>query len=166
MKPFLSNHSVAEHWALFTSLTCGLLLCGALFMELILGLAPCPLCMMQRVWVVLVGLIAWLGAMHNPRFGIYPLLGCFAAVVGGGFSIRQLYLQSLPADQVPACGPDLAYMLDAFPMADILTAMTSGTGDCAAVSASLFGISIPGWTLVGFIILLLSNIQQIRTASR
>ena len=162
----LSQSSRAEHWALITCLICGGLLCVALYMEYAMGLAPCPLCMMQRLWVVIVGLLAWGSVVHNPRWGIYPLLGILASIVGGGFSIRQLHLQSLPADQVPACGPDLNYMLEVFPLSDVLVAMTQGTGDCATVSWSLFGISIPGWTLIGFVLLVASNVAHLRSVNR
>ena len=48
------------------------------------------------------------------EMGIYPLLGALCAMIGGGFAIRQLWLQSLPPDQVPSCGARLAYMIDAF----------------------------------------------------
>ena len=149
-------------WATLTLLTAGVFLGGALYMEHIMGLAPCPLCMMQRVWMLLVGLLALVGLAHRPNWGIYPLLGVAAAGVGGGFSIRQLYLQSLPPELHPACGPDLGYMLDAFPLADVLIAMTSGTGDCAQVSWSLFGISIPGYALLGFVVLVALNIAHLR----
>ena len=101
-----------------------------------------------------------------PRWGIYPLLGGLCTVVGGGFSVRQLWLQSLPADQVPACGPDLTYMLEVFPLSEVLAAMTSGTGDCAEVSWSLLGFSIPGWLLLCFMALLAMNVMQIRQGSR
>ena len=131
-----------------------------------MGLAPCPLCMMQRLWIAIVGLIIYVSLLHNPRLGIYPLMGMLASLVGGGFSIRQLWLQSLPADQVPACGPDLQYMLEAFPLSDVLVAMTSGTGDCATVSWSLLGISIPGWVLAGFIALFVLCFAQLRAGFR
>ena len=160
------RQGLSQQWAVFTCLIAGGLLCIALFMEHILGLAPCPLCMMQRLWVAMVGLVAYISLLHNPRWGIYPLLGGLAALIGGGFSLRQLWLQSLPPDQVPACGPDLQYMLEAFPLSDILVAMTSGTGDCATVSWSALGISIPGWTLLGFVLLLSSNVVQFRQGSR
>ena len=140
-------------WATLTVLVTGAFLGGALYMEHIMGLAPCPLCMMQRLWMLLAGLLVLIGLAHQPNWGIYPLLGLSAAVVGGGFSVRQLYLQSLPPEQHPACGPDLNYMLDAFPLSDVLVAMTSGTGDCAQVSWSLLGISIPGYALIGFVML-------------
>ncbi len=160
------SNGLSQQWAVITCLIGGALLCIALFMEHVMGLAPCPLCMMQRLWVAVVALIAYASLVHNPRWGIYPLFGCLAAVVGGGFSLRQLWLQSLPADQVPACGPDLQYMLEAFPLSDVLVAMTSGTGDCAEVSWSLLGISIPGWVLLGFAVLLATNIMQLRQGSR
>lgn len=160
------SKGLSQQWAVVTCIVAGVLLCIALFMEHAMGLAPCPLCMMQRLWIAVVGLVAYAGLMHNPRWGIYPLFGVLASIVGAGFSIRQLWLQSLPADQVPACGPDLQYMLEAFPLADVLVAMTQGTGDCAAVSWSLLGVSIPGWTLVGFAILFASCIAQLRQGSR
>ena len=106
----------------------GFLLAGALIMEHIFMMDPCPLCLMQRVWFAIAGLLALAALIHSPRWGIYPLLTIVAALIGGGFSIRQLWLQSLPADQVPACGPGMDYMLENFPLGDVLAAMTSGTG--------------------------------------
>ena len=73
-----------------------------------------------------------------------------AAIIGGSFSIRQLYLQSLPPEEVPACGPPLEWLLDG-PVSDLLSAMTQGTGDCAEVMWTFLGLSIPAWALVGFI---------------
>lgn len=166
MNPLALDTWRAEHWAMAIVGISGGLLSIALFMEHVMGLAPCPLCMMQRLWVAVVGIVAYLSLWHSPRWGIYPLVTAIAAMVGGGFSIRQLWLQSLPADQVPACGPDLQYMLEAFPLSDILVAMTSGTGDCAEVSWSLLGLSIPAWTLIGFIVLLISAMAQLRAGVR
>ena len=87
-------------------------------------------------------------------------------MTGAGFSIRQLYLQSLPADQVPACGPDITYMIDAFPLKDLLAAMTRGTGDCAAVSWQFLGLSIPAWALFGFAAIVVLGIAQLRAGNR
>ena len=143
----------------------GALLGGALFMEHVIGLAPCPLCLMQRIWVMIVGAIALVGLAHSPRILIYPLLSVLAALTGAGFSIRQLYLQSLPPDQVPACGAPLDYLLEG-PLADLLREMTMGSGDCAEVSWSLFGVSIPGWTLLGFLVLAGLAVLQCRAARR
>ena len=143
----------------------GFLLAGALVMEHIFMMDPCPLCLMQRLWFAIAGLLALAALIHSPRWGISPLLTILAALIGGGFSIRQLWLQSLPADQVPACGPDMTYMLENFPLADVLAAMTRGTGDCAAVSWQ-FGLTIPGWALVGFIGIIIVAGLQLRSAIR
>lgn len=139
------------------------LLAGALVMEHAFKFDPCPLCLMQRLWFALAGLISVVGILHSPRWGIYPLLTLLAAVAGSGFSIRQLYLQSLPPDQVPSCGPDMSYMLENFPLSDVLAAMTRGTGDCAEVLWQ-FGLTIPGWALVGFIAIALTAGVQLRAS--
>jgi disulfide bond formation protein DsbB len=143
----------------------GALLCGALVMENLFAMDPCPLCLMQRVWFGLAGLAAVAGLLHSPRWGIYPLLTILAAVIGGGFSIRQLYLQSLPADQVPSCGPDMTYMLENFPLSEVLAAMTRGTGSCAEVVWQ-FGLTIPGWALVGFVAIVVLALIQFRAGLR
>ena len=133
---------------------CMFLIGVALYMEHMMHLEPCPLCIFQRVAVITAGLIAIVAALHNPqRFGIkvYSLMVVMASTVGGALAIRQLHLQSLPEDQVPSCGPGLDYLLDVFPMQDVIQMVLVGDGSCAEVAWSLLGISIPGWALVGFI---------------
>jgi len=106
------------------------------------------------VAVITAGLIAIVAALHNPqRVGIkvYSLMVVMASTIGGALAIRQLHLQSLPEDQVPSCGPGLDYLLDVFPMQDVIQMVLVGDGSCAEVAWSLLGISIPGWALVGFI---------------
>jgi disulfide bond formation protein DsbB len=152
----------SEQWALAICILSGGLLCIGLVMEHAMGLIPCPLCMMQRIWLALVGLTAYASLAHSPRWGIYPLVGGVFAIIGSGFSLRQIWLQNLPKDQVPSCGPDLAYMIESFPLSDLLAAMTSGTGDCAEVSWSLLGLSIPAWLFAGFMVLLFGCVMQIR----
>ena len=133
---------------------CMFLIGVALYMEHMMHLEPCPLCIFQRVAVITAGLIAIVAALHNPqRLGIkvYSLMVEMASTVGGALAIRQLHLQSLPEDQVPSCGPGLDYLLDVFPMQDVIQMVLVGDGSCAEVAWSLLGISIPGWALVGFI---------------
>lgn len=158
--------ATSENLALWILALCGALLFGALVMEHVFQKEPCPLCLMQRIWFFAAGLFAFAGLMHDPRWGIYPLLSIVSALTGGGFAIRQLYLQSLPADQVPACGPGIGYMLEAFPLRDVLIAMTSGTGDCAEVTFSFLGVSLPGWALLGFAAVVVLAIAQLRAGNR
>jgi disulfide bond formation protein DsbB len=162
----MKNSLKTEQWATWICLGAGGILCIGLLVEFALGLAPCPLCMMQRIWFALTGIVAWIGLSHNPRWGIYPLVSALCAMVGGGFAIRQLWLQSLPADQVPSCGPDLSYMIDAFPLGDLLVAMISGTGDCAVVHDVIPLMSIAGWSLLGFSLLLFASVMQLRQSLR
>ena len=162
----MKNSVKTEQWATWICLGAGGILCIGLLVEFALGLAPCPLCMMQRIWFALTGIVAWIGLSHNPRWGIYPLVSALCAMVGGGFAIRQLWLQSLPADQVPSCGPDLSYMIDAFPLGDLLVAMTSGTGDCAVIHDVIPLMSIAGWSLLGFSLLLFASVMQLRQSLR
>jgi disulfide bond formation protein DsbB len=158
----MMNAFNTERWATLICIGAGGILCVGLLLEFAMGLKPCPLCMMQRIWFALTGIVALVGLAHNPRWGIYPLVSALCATVGGGFALRQLWLQSLPADQVPSCGPDLAYMIDAFPLSDLLAAMTSGTGDCAAVHDAIPVMSIAGWALLGFTLLLFASVMQLR----
>jgi protein dithiol:quinone oxidoreductase len=155
----------AENLALWTLGLAGFLLSGALAMEYVLGMVPCPLCLMQRIWFLVAGLFAVAGLLHDPRWGIYPLLTGLAAAVGGGFAIRQLYLMALPADRVPACGPDIDYMIEVFPMSQVLSAMVRGTGDCASLDSFLW-IPVPVWALLGFAALILLAVLQIRAGNR
>jgi len=141
----------SDSWALAIVLLAGLVLGEALILEHGFDLAPCPLCLMQRIWIFVAAAWAYLSLMHNPRLGIYPLASGVSALIGAGFSVRQLWLQSLPEGEAPACGPGTDYMISNFPMTEVLQAMVSGTGDCAKVSWQLFGISLPGWALLTFV---------------
>lgn len=136
----------------------------AAWLEHVVGLNPCPLCITQRVFVVAGGVVALLAAVHGPRdWGrrIYAGLGILAAVVGGAVSARHVWLQSLPEDQVPACGPSLEYMLETLPFRDTLSMVLMGDGNCADVHWTLLGLSIPMQTLLLFAVIALINLWQL-----
>ncbi len=142
---------------------CAGLILTALYMQHYMDMAPCALCITQRVFIIVVGLLALVGAIQNPApLGrrIYAGLGLLAAIIGGAFSSRHIWLQSLPEDLVPACGPSLDYLLETFPLREALEVLLRGDGNCAEVSWTLLGISIPGWTLVAFIGLALLTLWQ------
>lgn len=143
---------------------CSFLMGVALFFEHQMNLEPCPLCILQRIMVIITGLIALVAAVHNAHesaIKIYGGLIIISAATGGGVSMRQLWLQSLPADQVPACGASLDYLLDVFPLTEVLSMVLSGDGTCAEIVWTFLGISIPGWTLVGFFALIAIGVFQI-----
>ena len=143
---------------------CFSMMAVALYMEHFMHLEPCPLCILQRVAVMAVGAIALLAALHNPGqrgVSIYAGLTGLAALTGAGIAGRQLWLQSLPEDQVPSCGPGLDYLMDVFSPFEVLQMVLAGDGSCAEVVWQFLGLSIPGWALVGFLGLLLAAIFQI-----
>ena len=136
----------------------------ALYMEHAMELEPCPMCIMQRVMVIATAIVALLAAIHGPGttgIKVYGGLSVLTAAIGGSISARQIWLQSLPEDQVPACGPGLDYLLDVFPLTEVLTMVLSGDGTCAEVVWQFLGLSIPAWTLIGFIGLISIGIFQV-----
>ena len=138
-------------------LGCLALMAAALYLEHVVGLEPCPLCIIQRVCVIGFGLVCLVAALHAPaRPGrrAYAGLALLFAAAGGATAGRQIYLQGVPADQLPACLPSLEYMMDALPFQEIVRLVLHGSADCAEVSWTLFGMSIPEWSLLGFVALL------------
>lgn len=156
----------ATNLAIFAA--CAGLLATALLLQEVLDLKPCYLCIVQRVFVMLVGLTALLAWLHQPGAvgqRLYAAGITLGALGGGGFAIRHLWLQSLPADRVPACGPPADYLLQAFPLVKALPMLLAGDGNCAAVDWTLFHISIPGWTLVAFTGLAVAGLWQFKRAA-
>ena len=150
-------------------LFCAGMMATGYFMQYILGLEPCLLCMTQRVFITLTGLVALVAFLHKPKQTGIKLYGAgitLTALTGSGFSIRQLWLQSLPADQVPACGPSFSYIVDTFPWAEAVTMMLKGDGNCAEVAWTFLGVSIPGWTLVCFIAMAVAGLTQVFRSQR
>jgi len=143
---------------LFGFLACLVLLAYAVFAQYGQLFEPCPLCIFQRVAFVFVGFIGLAGALHGPKgqFGrrIYGVLAFLAAAAGAGIAGRHVWLQHLPPDQVPACGPGLTYMLQAMPSyLDVLKKVLQGSGECAEVNWTLLGFPMPEWTLLCFVLL-------------
>lgn len=144
------------------ALACLLLMIAALFLQEVDGLHPCPLCITQRIFVITVGLLALLACLHNPvKIGVrvYATLQAIAAIGGAVVAGRHLWIQSLPADQVPACGPGLQYILDNFPFMEAMTLLFAGDGSCAEVQL-FWALPIPAWVLLACLGLLVVNVLQ------
>ena len=75
------------------------------------------------------------------------------SVTGAGIATRHVWLQHLPKDKVPECGPGLSYMLNKFPLFDVFEKIFRGSGECAEVGWTLLNLSIAGWSLVWFVLL-------------
>ena len=137
-------------------LLCAALIAAALYFQHVAGLAPCPLCILQRVAFIGVGVVMGIGFLHGPRGGgrrVYGALAGGVALLGAAVAARHVWLQSLPEGEVPECGPGLAFMLDAFPLQKALGLILRGSGECAEVQWTLFGLTMPGWSLVWLVAL-------------
>jgi disulfide bond formation protein DsbB len=146
----------ARIWFLLGFLGCVFLLSMGAYFQFVGGLEPCPLCISQRIGILLTGIVFLIAGIHNPGAkGIkrYAILGALTALAGGSVSVRHVWLQHLPPDQVPDCGPGLEYVFQNFPLFETVKLMISGTGDCAKVDWTFLGMSMPAWTLVAFLML-------------
>ncbi len=131
-----------------------LMIIAIVYFENILKLEPCYLCMTQRVFVVVIGIICALAAVHNPRqLGqrVYAALSIIVVIMGIYFSGKQLWLQSLPEDKVPSCGVPVDYLFDYFSVTEAIRMLLRGDGNCAEVQWQFVGISMPGWVMICFI---------------
>jgi disulfide bond formation protein DsbB len=137
----------------------GLLVCMGLlgyayYAQVHLHLEPCPLCIFQRVGVAAIGVAFLLATLHDPRgWGsrVYGLLIVVAAAATLGVAARHVWIQHLPADQVPTCGASLNYLLDIFPLTKVIRTVLTGSGECAKITWTLFGLSMPTWVAIAAI---------------
>jgi disulfide bond formation protein DsbB len=140
------------------ALICATLLGFGYYLQYLRGLDPCPLCLLQRGFFYGVVVVFLIAALHGPvgKGGIvYGALGALVAAGGAAIASRQVWLQHLPADKVPQCGPDLFFMLENFPLSQTLKKLVSGTGECAVVDWTFLGLSIAEWSLAWFVALAL-----------
>jgi disulfide bond formation protein DsbB len=150
------------HWNFRSQCLLGLAVCLALlgfafYAQFHDGLVPCPLCVFQRIAFSAVALVFLMGGLHAPRAvagqRAYGLLALVAAVMGAGIAGRQVWLQHLPPDQVPMCGPGLNYLVEAMPLASVIRKVLTGSGECAKVDWTFLGASMAEWSLMWFVLL-------------
>lgn len=139
---------------------CAALIGAAMYFQYVAGLAPCPLCILQRVAFIGVGAVLLAGFLHGPRgWGrrVYGGVAAAVALAGAGIAARHVWLQNLPAGQTPECGPGLEFMLDAFPLTEALGLILRGSGECAEVQWALLGLTMPGWSLLWLTVLAVAS---------
>jgi disulfide bond formation protein DsbB len=126
----------------------------ALYLQHVKGFEPCPMCIFQRIAMIGTAVLFLVGGLHAPKAGgrwVYAVLTALKAGAGAAIAGRQVWLQSLPADQVPACGPTLGYLMKMMPLQNVITYVLKGEGSCAKIDAQWLGIALPEWTLFAFI---------------
>lgn len=154
-------------WFLFVALACAGMLAFAVYVQHVDFLDPCPLCVFQRIAYLWIGAVALAAFIHNPDGGgrwVYGGLLCLGGATGMGIAGRHLWLQSLPADEVPDCGMGLNYMMDTMPFLDVLREVLYGSGECAEVYWRFLGLSMPGWTFLWYTAFTVGTIVVLLTA--
>jgi disulfide bond formation protein DsbB len=134
----------------------GLLCCLGLlgfawYAQVVLHLEPCPLCIFQRVGIAAIALVFLGAALQAPRrvgAMVYGGLILAAAAATAGVALRHIWIQHLPEGSVPVCGATLSFMLDVFPLTDVIRKVLSGSGECAKVTWTFLGASMPEWVLI------------------
>lgn len=133
-----------------------------LFLQRHLGLTPCPLCIFQRIGLMIMGGFALISALFNPKPMAVRLLLWLGSLAGIGWATvvaaRHVWLQHLPADQVPSCGPGLDYWIDTLPILQVFREVFAGSGECATVDWTFMGLSIPEQSLILFSVLLIVHV--------
>ena len=150
---------------LLGAFTCAGLMAWALWLQYGMGLDPCPLCSVQRLAVIAIGVVFLVAGLHNPArlgAGIYAGLTVIIGLFGAVTAMRHVWIQSLPKGEVPECGMGLNYMLETLPLTDVLTKVFKGSGECAEAGWYFLGLAIPAWTLVFFIAMMAAAIVLIR----
>ncbi|WP_419419332.1 disulfide bond formation protein B [Legionella sp. D16C41] len=145
-----------RYWqSLLLLISLGVLL-ASIYFQYIEGMQPCPLCLMQRLCVLLELFFCFIAIFTSRLFiqRFITSLQIIIALAGLYFAGRQLWLQSLPHDQMPACLPGLDVLMRYFPWRDILHALFWGAADCAEINWQLLGLSMPAWAALYFICIL------------
>lgn len=138
-------------------LACAALIAYALYAQYGLGYEPCPLCTFQRVAVIALGIVFLAGGLAAPERArgraAWGVLALVPAVAGIAIAGRHVWMQNLPPDQVPACGPPLEFLRETLPLVDVIKKVLTGSGQCATIDWTLLGLSMPAWVLIAFVAL-------------
>jgi disulfide bond formation protein DsbB len=149
--------NISSRWLYLTgALVVAGLFGSALYLQYVLREDPCPLCMIQRVIFIAIGMMFLTAALHNAgRISrwIYSSLIALTALGGVAVASRHIWIQHLPKDQVPACGPGLDFMLKHFPMSEVWQELMHGSGECAAKGWTFLGLGLPELSLTWYVLL-------------
>jgi len=136
----------------FVALACLGLLGFGMYLQHVEGLEPCPMCIVQRYALILVGLLAALGAAFSGPVArrTTVVVAGLAAVFGAFVAARQSWLQWYPPE-VLSCGRDFFGMIESFPLRRAIPMIFRGSGDCSAVDWTFMGLTIANWSFLWFV---------------
>jgi len=135
-------------------LACAGLMGYALYSQHVLLYEPCPLCVLQRIAVIGLGVVFLVAFLHDPvargARRAYAAVLAMPGLFGIGVAAWHVRMQYLPPGDVPACGPNqsLDDMLQTLPFREVLSRVFTGSGECALIDWQFLGLSMPAWVLV------------------
>jgi len=149
---WLQAHPQRVLWAV--AVVCVGLLAYGLYLQHVVGLVPCPMCIVQRYALVLVAIIAALtGAIGRKSLqmaGSLLMLAVAVAGFGAFTAARQSWLQWFPPE-VASCGRDFYGMIETFPLQRVVPMIFKGSGDCTKIDWTFLGLSIANWSFLWFV---------------
>lgn len=156
-----SNYSIRPSMLFGLLISLGMI-AVALFFQYYMELEPCPLCIVQRVIVIIMAAIFFFAFLQGPAsWGrrVYGLLLALISTAGLVVAGRHTWLQHLPPDRIPECGPGLDFWMNNLPAIEVIQKVFHGSGECAEISWTLFGFSIPELSLIVFALFLLYSLK-------
>lgn len=136
---------------------------GSFYLEFGASLRPCFLCQMQRVFLAAFALINLVAALHNPQrcaIYLYGAASMGSALLGATTAVRQVLLQNVAPDQAADCWSSLHYMIENLSFWQALQLTVKGTVDCVEINWTLFDLSLPEWSLLFFVAMLILGFMQ------
>ena len=141
------------------------LVIGAYLFQLIGYYDPCPLCILQR-WafgfIAVCGLVLLIPNLYHLINKIILFIASLLSLGGGMIAGRQIYLQHLPADQIPTCAPPMDFLMDTLPFMELIQTILLGDGNCAEYQWR-FIFNFAEWALLFFVMLFVYNLYFIFT---
>lgn len=158
-------HLSVTRWIdLLTFLLCVLVLATAVYLQYKVGIIPCPLCIIQRFIITLLGLLFLMGSLFNfeaiTRCFLHTLTFLFA-VAGAVIASRQLWLEHFPSDQLISCQAAIAQYSSSTYFHKMIELFFQGTSNCGSGTWRFLNVTIPGWTLIIFIVLAAISLRQV-----
>ena len=153
--------------ALICAACIGLLAFG-LYLQHVVGLEPCPMCIVQRYALILVAVVAGVTALAQRKPLLLTGTGLMVVLSGLGAFVaaRQSFLQWYPPEEA-SCGRDLYGMIETFPLKRAIPMIFKGSGDCTKIDWTFLGLSIANWSFVCFVVVaLLGAVLLLRRAAR
>ena len=166
IKQLWNTLSITQAFALLALGCIGLLGFG-MYLQHVVGLEPCPMCIVQRYAMTLIGLLALLGLVWRSVLGgrVLAVLAVLLAAGGAFVAARQTWLQWYPPE-VASCGRDFYGMIESFPLQRAIPLIFRGSGDCSKVDWTFLGGSIANWSFVAFVCMALWLLVMLFTKLR